>query len=306
MTIEEAYKILRLGFGANEEEINKQYKALGKVYHPDKGGNNSTMADLNSAKEIAISFVTNKEIYSIAIRQVKDLIITERALQTLKEDHKSESQILYKRLSNKGGIYKSLKAVTVSLGIIAGIFVVLQTYIIPIYQQQAGQDASKSMITWILLIGAICTVIFIIISSMETKMKDRIETFKVNLDDKKTIAKLIFEILYFHQDSNNINEVNVFNETWFQQNVSDWLGNGYSRDPFLEVAQLVLPSADRNSTRSIARQMGMKDFTQLILIKGQEKDLLQEIETDIAEDEIRYRITNEMEKLKNNHQKKKM
>ena len=55
MTIEEAYIILGLDFGANEDEINKSYKELVKLHHPDKGGDNSKMTELNTAKEIALS-----------------------------------------------------------------------------------------------------------------------------------------------------------------------------------------------------------------------------------------------------------
>jgi hypothetical protein len=258
------------------------------------------MAELNSAKELAQSFANNKDIYALAIRQVKDLLVTERELQTEKDEYNTEAQILYQKLERKNGTYKSFKQTTVFIGIIASIFVVLVTYILPFYQQEVGQDASKSMTKWILVIGAVTALIYLIISHKETKMKERIDAFKVNLENKKTVAKLLFEILYFHKKHFNKTNIKEFSETGFKEYVREWLSVRYLVNPVKNIAQLVLPFDDRYSMKSIAREMGEDDFTQLILLKGQEKELLEEIEIDIEKDEVKYRITNEMEKLKNN------
>ena len=298
MTIEEAYIILGLDFGANEDEINKSYKELVKLHHPDKGGDNSKMTELNTAKEIALSFARNKDIYALAIRQVKDLMVTERRQQLEKEEFKSEAQILYKKLDKKKGSYQSLKEMTVFIGIIAGIFVVLGSNILPVYQQEVGQEASKTMTKWVLLYGATFIIVYILFSTLETKIKERIETFKVNLDNKKIITKLIFEILFQNRDVYFDKNFKEFSENSFEREVREWLSIRRNNSPIRNVAEFLLQSEDRNSMRCIARQMGEEDFTQLVLLKAQEKELIEEVEIDIDRDEVKYRITSEMERLR--------
>ena len=308
MTIEEAYKILGLQFGTSEDEIDKRYKELVKVHHPDKGGDSSKMSELNSAKDIALSFATNKDIYAIAIRQVKDLITTERQNQAQKEEYKSEAQIFYKKLDKKKGTYKSFKEMSVFIGIIAGIFVVVATNILPIYQQEVGQDASKNMTKWVLLYGAAFAIVYIFFSSLETKMKERIETFKDNLDNKKIVAKLLFEILFLRQEGGDAierrdrQEFKVFSESSFESDVREWLHSDRIRNPVTLVAEILL-QRDRNSMRHIARQMGVEDFTQLVLLKAQEKELIEELEIDIENDNVKYQVTKELEKLRNKQKK---
>lgn len=302
MTIDEAYKILGLHFGANENDIDTNYKKLVKVHHPDIGGNNAKMAELNTARDLAMSLINNKDIYALAIRQVKDLIVTERELQDAKEEYKSEAQSLYKKLDRRKGTYKTLKAMTILLGVLAGIFLVLGTNILPVYQQEVGQEASKLMTKWILLYGGAIALVYLMFTYMESQMKEKIEEFKDNLDNKKTIAKLLYEILYLHKDKQDKPEME-FTETRFERDVNNWLDDRYSNNPYREVKQLIFATPVRYSLRSVARQMGEEDFTKLVLLKGQEKELLEEIEIDIAKDEAKYRITAEMEKLKNNRNK---
>lgn len=51
-----ALEILELNIGANEKEIKKAYRKLAHKYHPDKGGDEVKMKEVNEAYAI----LTNK------------------------------------------------------------------------------------------------------------------------------------------------------------------------------------------------------------------------------------------------------
>ncbi len=312
MTIEEAYKVLGLDFGASEELIDKKFRELVKVHHPDKGGDNAKMTELNTAKDLTLSFIKNKDIYALAIRQVRDLISVERQLQTQKEEYKSEAQTLFKKLDQTRGTYKSIKDISVFVGIIAGIFVLLGSNILPVYQQEVGQDASKDITKYVLIYGAAFGIVYLFLSNLEAKVKERIEAFKDNLDNKKIVAKLLFEILFLQHEREEEferrpkTELKEFSESSFEKSVNEWMGGSRVRTPVTMIAEILLASSERDSIRKTARQMGREDFTQLVLLKSQEKELIEELEIDIHNDDVKYGITQELEKLRLKYKKNRL
>ena len=55
--IEKYFKVLELEVNANKKEIKKAYRKLAHQYHPDKGGDEKKMKELNEAYEILIGKV---------------------------------------------------------------------------------------------------------------------------------------------------------------------------------------------------------------------------------------------------------
>ena len=47
--LEKYYKILEIEVGASKEKIKKAYRTLAHKYHPDKGGDEAKMKELNEA-----------------------------------------------------------------------------------------------------------------------------------------------------------------------------------------------------------------------------------------------------------------
>lgn len=56
------YEILRVRYDATQEEIKEAYKKLSKKYHPDTGGTNEQMAELNYAYSV-LSDPVKKDLY---------------------------------------------------------------------------------------------------------------------------------------------------------------------------------------------------------------------------------------------------
>ncbi len=52
--IEKYFKVLELEVSANKEEIKKAYRKLAHQYHPDKGGDEKKMKELNEAYDVLI------------------------------------------------------------------------------------------------------------------------------------------------------------------------------------------------------------------------------------------------------------
>lgn len=50
--LEKYYKILEIEVGASKDKIKKAYRRLAHLHHPDKGGDESKMKELNEAYAI--------------------------------------------------------------------------------------------------------------------------------------------------------------------------------------------------------------------------------------------------------------
>jgi hypothetical protein len=86
MEIDEAYKILGLSNGANEEEVNSSYKELIKKHHPDKSGDSEFSYSLNEARDTLVNYLTSKNSKAVA------LIVT-AALSKYREADKREAEL---------------------------------------------------------------------------------------------------------------------------------------------------------------------------------------------------------------------
>ena len=199
MTIIEAFEILGLEISSSEEEIKKKHKELAKKYHTDKGReqDDEMMKRLNEAKTIAISFQENKHIYTLAISHVKDIILFDKKSEEKKQELKSEADILLLKLNKWPAHYKKLKNTGLIVGTITGIFTLLVSNILPIYQLNAGETASKIPTYFVLMYGAVFGILYLYVSNLQNKVKENIELFKQALDNKKVITKLLIEILLF-------------------------------------------------------------------------------------------------------------
>jgi hypothetical protein len=68
MTVENAYRLLNLKGPCSIEDVNKSFKTLAKIHHPDKGGSEKNFKILLEAKETLlkrgnISFSSNGRTY---------------------------------------------------------------------------------------------------------------------------------------------------------------------------------------------------------------------------------------------------
>lgn len=57
----EAFNLLSLPTSASEVEVRKQFKALAAKMHPDAGGSEENMKELNFAYELALKFIAQRK-----------------------------------------------------------------------------------------------------------------------------------------------------------------------------------------------------------------------------------------------------
>lgn len=354
MNIEEAYKILGLDLGAGEEEINSQYKKLAKVHHPDAGGKNSKMSEINSAKDKALDYAKNKDIFALTIMQVKDIIISDRKSQEKREQFKSEAQVFYNKLERKKGTYKSVKQISTITGILLAIITLIYANVLPFYKQmieqdsllstpnsqqqiqkdslklltsdslkslsvaiqQKGQEEFKlrkqiqkeefdSLAKNVLISIVLITCIFLFISYLETKMKEEIEDFKNDLENKRTVAKLLFNILLSNGKQKEIKIDRNFSEYFFREAVGNWIEANRFGNYNSKLKGIYLSETGYTISK-IAKQIGEKEFSQLVLLKAQEKELIEELVMDIVPEKTIYCMSDEFEKINNDYKNKKI
>jgi len=60
-TILESFKVFELTADATKQEVMSKYRALCKVYHPDKGGTSEQFLYITKAKDICVTFIKARD-----------------------------------------------------------------------------------------------------------------------------------------------------------------------------------------------------------------------------------------------------
>lgn len=290
MTLDDAYNILGIPIGSSRDEILEAYKRLVKKHHPDKGGTDEKMQELNSARDEALIFIDNNKIYSLAIAQVKDLLLSDRQKQEKKQERKDEVNQIYLRLDSKKSRHQKIKEYTLYFGILAGFLTLLVSNVLPIYKQEVGEDQSK-LITIIVLSYAFgIGIIYLFLSTLESRIKDKIEELKEILEGRQRIINLLTEIF-----GENI-PTNTFTETEFEKHVDKWVYDNTSEIDKKSNAEPFY--IDQHPIIKIVRKVGKYEFRRLLLLKAQDKEIISELSIKRTGKNVTYKLEIDLEDKK--------
>jgi len=267
MEITKAFEILNLDFACTEKDIIRSFKSLAKKEHPDLGGSKEKMAELNTAKEIAKGYISNRSLIVSISNE-----ITTRNLAELNEKRILEKKYtrtinkVERRTINKIKIWKNNSA-------FLGIFSAVTTFLTSSGQFSDMLSVFGKFDTAIFLpITAMFGLLYFFTNNKANNLQSFFDDFKNELDSRE----------YFHQIFNDIFRNDTkrkqgFTRQYVSNLINRWLGKRRKNPIFA----LIIRNRYYDESREIqqAKQMcdliGFDEFSKLLIIKAEEFDYLE-------------------------------
>jgi hypothetical protein len=272
MEITEAFSILNLSIESNGDEIEKRYKKLSKIHHPDTGGTNEEFLRLTNAKDLAKLFAENKSLMIIANHVYgNELAIVEKR----KEVSNQISSYLNRTERKYRSRYQNLKEISLISALTSGILGVVTNKSFPFLEM-----FPENYKGYLLIIAAVFGLFFLMITFRTNQLKDKIDELKEIFENKEEVYKIFLTIfklsdnqsLKRHEIYENIAKSSFDDEVEYKSSIRN-----------------LLLSPKSNSINFLIRLVGYDDFGKILILKGVSTKMLQEVE--IKEDdklEIKY------------------
>src|SRR6266568_4475504 len=277
---EQALRRLGLRAGASEEEIEARFRELAKADHPDTGGSDSAMAELNEAREIALR-AARRALVPVAL--VKDLIGASTQIVLAREERKQATQAtIASIIRHNAGRFKRYRRTAGMFAFLSGVGAafsggLIETPVISLFRPLSDllfailgfAAAYLGMLAWLYWSAA---------EHIEEAIADAAES----LDDKTTFVGVVKEI----------ETASISRMPWSRKDL-DRLITEWAQPR--RMSPLILPIWRLRSIRGtvplrrLAAHIGSADFSRLLIARGLEKGLFSEQETVIGgQFQVRY------------------
>lgn len=262
MDYQQAFKILNLPTNSDKEEIKNRCKELAKENHPDKGGSDEIMSNILIARDIALTYCNTNQL--VPIEFTKEIISKEliEYQNTFRELEKTEKQITRKYVSR----YKTYKNITGIFGVFIGGFAFINT----IYSNEFSPIEITPLMKNVLFILAFGMGFYYwLFSSMAETINNNIIEVLDEFDDKETYINAVDKIIppEKRQGFTKIELIDI---------IVSWSGNSVKGriEPIF-----IFPLFSHSwSIKKLARNIGPKDFSKILILKGLKNDVLVENE----------------------------
>lgn len=271
MDFNEAINILGVTENASYEEIDNAYKLLAQKRHPDKGGNDDDMVQLNEARIFLLEHLSAKSLplvqkeLELAIQKINDISITQKI--SARKAEKIERNIL-KIKTNKLQKWKRISFVLT--GISAAALFIDKDFLDFLsgtlseegdFEKDEVQDSIGMIYIALFSIGAIAGLIAWCLSQKINKVEENLLEFHDDLSNKHTYIELM-KIIFGGEIPKlwNLTMMNdaFCNKHYFHANKLSNLDKNYNMKVFL----------------SILDAIGPEKTAQLLILKGQEYSFL--------------------------------
>ena len=261
MDYQQAFKILNLPIDSNREEIEKKYKKLSKVNHPDKGGRNEIMADISIAEDIALAYCNRSKLVPIELtKEINKGIIEYQT--TFNELKNTEKQITKKYVST----YKIYKNFTGIFGVLSGGFAFINTiYSDGLLPFEISPIINRIFFIWALIMG----FFYWFFSTMAETINNHIIEVLDEFDDKETYINVVNEIIPTEKRHG-------FTKSQLIEFIGLWLE--YPNRDHIRPISIFYLFSHHWSIKKLAGKIGHKDFSQIIILKGLKNGVLEEKE----------------------------
>jgi curved DNA-binding protein CbpA len=277
MEINEAFRTLGLPRTATPRKIKEKYRHLSKKYHPDVGGKNETMARLSEAKRTALD-ATKKNQGVMKFDPSTDLA-SQRQMRIEKEkEHRESAERLAKRVVARltGSLRRWQRGAT--------LFSLISTTTSIIESHSSKYLPMPPWAVTPLIICAILSgIILTVLSSFIITTKREIESAINSLDDGSILLDSLSEIIWW------LGEDGQFSRDDLERHVERWLNTDRPPMRLSHMLTRVLGPTDALTVKQLGEEIGLADFTRLLISKGLGFGLIHEsIQLTNGKPEIMY------------------
>ena len=257
MDYQQAFEILNLQTNSDEENIENRFKELAKENHPDKGGNDKDMSNILTARDIALTYSNNKQTL-VPIELTREIIEYQN---TFKDLEKTEKQVTRRYVSQ----YKRYKNMTGIFGVFTGGLAFINT----ISNDFIFVELTSLHKTLLFVTTFVMGIYYWFFSSMVETINNHIIEVLDEFDDKEIYINAVNQIIPTEKRHG-------FTKRELIDIIGSWSGNsakGHIELPF------ILPLFSHSwSIKKLARNIGPKDFSRILILKGLKNDILEEKE----------------------------
>jgi hypothetical protein len=274
MEITEAFAILNLSSESTSEEINKRYKELSQIHHPDKGGSNEEFSRLKDAKNLAIIYAENKSLIIVA----NHVYGTELAIIEKKREVSNQiNSFLNKTERRYRSKYQSLKEISLGCATISGTLGLITNKSLPIFE-----IIPENFRTYFLITAVFFGMAFLMVTYKTNQLKDKIDELKEIFENKEDLHQILSKIF-----SVNNNSILTRREIYHEIAHTSFNDENYRNNSMAQLLSLSIRS--NNSLDSLIRLVGIEEFGKILILKGVSNKMLTEIENkENAVLEIKY------------------
>jgi len=260
MEITEAFAILNISFESTTEEINKRYKELSQIHHPDKGGSDEEFSRLKDAKDLAIIYAENKSLVLVANHVYTTELV---AIEEKREISNQVTSILNKTERKYRSKYQSLKDMSLILAFISGILGLITNKSLPIFEM-----IPENYRNYFLIIATFFAIAFLWATFKTNRLKDKIDELREIFENKEELYCILLTIF----TSNNIL---TRSEIYREINLTSFDNKIHSKNL---VDRTLLFYNMSNSLNSLIKLIGYEEFGKILILKGVSNKMLTEIE----------------------------
>ncbi len=269
MDTNRAFEVLGLDRKSSAEDIEERFRTLANQHHPDRGGTNELMAQLNEARSVALGAIEynttlvplealNAAMTALADRQEKRQLLDRRIDSTTKHLH-ARSTSKYRRNRRVAGILSAVAAAAIFLGkeISIDMFVpiisprtssVVSSEVTDRQEQEARQSFVAMWNTTLLGVALYAGLAAWFLSRRIDKVERDLDELEENTGTRTLLHVLLKEILQ-----------NKIQQRW-------------TLDEFAELISQEVTVPERY--RFAAQQIGSFRFAQLLLDRAQQLGLI--------------------------------
>lgn len=250
MEVKKAFEILGLHESATESEIEASFRSLALARHPDRGGSDAEMQELNTARSVANSVARNTAIIPISV--VKDIVAATTNALTIRSEISRDIGVAVSQIKEKatGQLKQSRQMATLVGGVSAAALFLGKDLPEAFLGSLAGPDMSAVFSIAFLFVGMIAAVMYWKITNEIDQMERSTDEFSAYLSSRPNYALFMDHVT---QGSDN----------WTHDELAEYL----ERRSFAGVLK------ERNWAR-LAYQIGSDVLARLLVSKGLELDLL--------------------------------
>lgn len=184
----EAFTVLELPITASVATIEDRYKELARSRHPDRGGSDGQMTELNGAREVALEFAGREK--SLSVRDVVDIV---RAAAGVSEEDATRQRYVARAANVRESVLTRTIAPAQHARLVAGAFggFAAVAAAIAAFVTDVSQDPSIAVAVGIL--AGVSTVITLLAHLRVEYWKGLVDALEAELDDRSTFVNLLLE-----------------------------------------------------------------------------------------------------------------